>query len=114
MNNWGYGHSNAVAMDAMSAEDLAAVGLETSETLRAGTLWQGPVPAELREKMITAPVRYSRPMLVDQLSYLYGNLLSADQEPGMDAYTRYTELRGMLDDYQQQLERLLRSVTQDR
>jgi spermidine/putrescine transport system substrate-binding protein len=39
-------------MAEMSEEDLAAVGLETSENLRAGTLWQGPVPAELRERMI--------------------------------------------------------------
>lgn len=49
---WGYGHSNAVAMGGMSEEDLAAVGLETSEKLRAGTLWQGPVPSALREMMI--------------------------------------------------------------
>lgn len=52
VNSWGYGHSNAAVMAMMSAEDLAAVGLETSEKLRAGTLWQGPVPSELREKMI--------------------------------------------------------------
>jgi spermidine/putrescine transport system substrate-binding protein len=52
VNNWGYGHSNAVAMAEMSADDLAAVGLETSDKLREGTLWQGPVPAALREKMI--------------------------------------------------------------
>lgn len=52
VNNWGYGHSNATAMATMSQEDLAAVGLETSENLRAGTLWQGPVPAARREQMI--------------------------------------------------------------
>jgi len=52
VNNWGYGHSNATAMAAMNPEDLAAVGLESSDALRAGTLWQGPVPAALREKMI--------------------------------------------------------------
>lgn len=52
VNSWGYGHSNAAQMGTMSTEDLAAVGLETSENLRANTLWQGPVPAELREKMI--------------------------------------------------------------
>ncbi|MAW52633.1 MAG: polyamine ABC transporter substrate-binding protein [Geminicoccus sp.] len=49
---WGYGHSNEVAMSGMSNEDLAAVGLESSEKLRDGTLWQGPVPAVLREAMI--------------------------------------------------------------
>ena len=52
VNSWGYGHSNAAVMASMSEEDLAAVGLETSEKLRDGTLWQGPVPSELREKMI--------------------------------------------------------------
>ena len=49
---WGYGHSNAAAMGKMAEEDLAAVGLETSENLRANTLWQAPVPPALREKMI--------------------------------------------------------------
>lgn len=100
--------------DALSEARMAAAELVAAqESGRGGERTQEAL-AELREKMITAPVRYSRPMLVDQLSYLYGNLLSADQEPGMDAFNRYTELRGMLDDYQQQLERLLRSVTQDR
>jgi spermidine/putrescine transport system substrate-binding protein len=49
---WGYGHSNATAMAKMSEEDLAAVGLESSDNLRAGTLWQAPMRADLREKMI--------------------------------------------------------------
>lgn len=49
---WGYGHSNAAAMSKMSAEDLAAVGLETSDKLRAGTLWQAPTSSDLREKLI--------------------------------------------------------------
>lgn len=49
---WGYGHSNAAAMSTMSQEDLAAVGLGSSEEARANTLWQAPVPAALREKMI--------------------------------------------------------------
>jgi spermidine/putrescine transport system substrate-binding protein len=49
---WGYGHANAKAMSEMAPEDVAAVGLNTSDTLRANTLWQGPVPPALREKMI--------------------------------------------------------------
>lgn len=49
---WGYGHGNAAAMAAMSTEDLAAVGLDSTEAHQANTLWQAPVPAELREKMI--------------------------------------------------------------
>lgn len=49
---WGYGHSNAKAMDKMNVEDLAAVGLETSDNLRAGTLWQAPTSPEVRERLI--------------------------------------------------------------
>ncbi|MFT6676681.1 MAG: spermidine/putrescine transport system substrate-binding protein [Sulfitobacter sp.] len=49
---WGYGHSNAVAMAAMNSDDLAAVGLDSTEAHRANTLWQAPVPAAIREKMI--------------------------------------------------------------
>jgi spermidine/putrescine transport system substrate-binding protein len=52
VNAWGYGHSNAAAMAAMDPATLASVGLESSDNLRAHTLWQAPVPAELREKMI--------------------------------------------------------------
>ena len=52
VNSWGYGHSNAVAMAAMSNEDLAYVGLDSTVAHRDNTLWQAPVPSELRERMI--------------------------------------------------------------
>ncbi len=52
VSSWGYGHGNAEAMAEMNADDLAAMGLESSESLRAKTLWQAPVPSGLREKMI--------------------------------------------------------------
>lgn len=35
---------------------------------------------------------YQQPMLVAQLRYLYGMTTQADQKPGQDAYTRFTEL----------------------
>jgi len=49
---WGYGHGNAAAMAAMNSENLAAIGLDSTEVLKANTLWQAPLPSELREKMI--------------------------------------------------------------
>ena len=52
VTEWGYGHSNIAAMAAMSHEDLAAVGLDSTEELRENTLWQSPSSAELREQMI--------------------------------------------------------------
>ncbi|MEZ4423896.1 MAG: hypothetical protein R3E98_10820 [Gemmatimonadota bacterium] len=67
---------------------------------------------EIKGMMETAPIRYSRPMLVDQLEYLYGNLLSADQAPGEEYEMRYDELYSLLQEYMQDLERVLRTVTE--
>ena len=52
MNAWGYGHSNQTAMNAMDQATLASMGYDNVESFRDKTLWQAPVPAELREKMI--------------------------------------------------------------
>lgn len=52
VSEWGYGHGNATAMAAMSNEDLAYVGLNSTDAHRSNTLWQAPVPAKLRERMI--------------------------------------------------------------
>ncbi len=52
VTQWGYGHANKTAMDSISEEVLASVGLESSEEMRENTLWQSPVPSEMREKMI--------------------------------------------------------------
>ncbi|MEY8843216.1 extracellular solute-binding protein [Cribrihabitans sp. XS_ASV171] len=49
---WGYGHSNTQAMAAMDQETVASMGLDFNDTIRKNTLWQAPVPADLREKMI--------------------------------------------------------------
>lgn len=49
---WGYGHGNTTAMAQMNTEDLAAVGLDSTEAHLENTLWQAPVPTALREKMI--------------------------------------------------------------
>lgn len=49
---WGYGHSNAAQMEKMDQELLASMSLESNESLRKNTLWQGPAGAERREKMI--------------------------------------------------------------
>ena len=40
---------------------------------------------------------YPPPMLLSQLSYLYGNSGQADQRPGADAYARHIELKEWLD-----------------
>ncbi len=64
---------------------------------------------EIREALVTAPLRYSRPVIIDQLSYLYSNLIRADQQPGQDAVNRYQELNSLLSDHIGRLEQLLRT-----
>ena len=48
VNEWGYGHSNSVAMD----KHGPGAGFGTLESYSEGTLWQAPVSADHREKMI--------------------------------------------------------------
>ena len=82
------------ARDALSEANAAAARLEAAMESGGGNA------AELgavHEELVTRPVRYSQPMLVDQLRYLYSNLDSADQPPGADARQRYAELREQLD-----------------
>jgi hypothetical protein len=62
---------------------------------------------EIQKALVAAPIRYSRPMIVDQIEYLYENLDTADQRPGRDAYERCEELLAQL---QVQIERLNRIV----
>ena len=67
----------------------------------------------MEKELVTEPRRYSRPMLVDQLQYLYGNLTRADQEPGEDAVRRYDQLNTALQGHIRTLERLLRANISD-
>ncbi len=86
---------------------------EAREDLRQGA----PVDrqlADLLAKLETAEgYAYPTPMLVAQLSYLYSNLDRADQEPGRDAYERFTELEGLLRDHVAELERILRAMADE-
>jgi hypothetical protein len=62
---------------------------------------------DIKKELITAPIRYSQPMLVDQMSYLYMNLNTADQKPGQDAIDRYQELSGMLEEQVKKLKQVM-------
>ncbi len=83
---------------ALLARDALSEANEAAAHLKAAL---GSGDAEVRamhEELITRPIRYSRPMLRDQIRYLAGNLDTADQPPGADARERYGELRAQLDD----------------
>lgn len=51
---------------------------------------------ELRNKLVTASIRYPQPMLNDQLRYLYSMVSATDQKIGNDAFIRYDELKERL------------------
>ncbi len=61
--------------------------------------------AEIKKQLITEPVRYSRPMLADQISYLYSSLNRADQKPSLDAINRHEELKRWIQEQIQTLDR---------
>lgn len=52
VSDWGYGHGNAKAMAAIDPETLAASGYGDLEKFVDKTLFQSPVPSELKQKMI--------------------------------------------------------------
>ena len=93
--------------DALSDARLAAAKLDEAREGSAGDVARAL--DEIREQLVTASRRYSQPMIVDQLSYLYSNLTRADQQPGQDAFDRYQELNSMLSDHIGRLEQLLRT-----
>ncbi len=49
------------------------------------------------------PVSYPEPMLLNQLSYLYGMTTGADQKPGEDARVRLEQLRERISTYEDRL-----------
>jgi spermidine/putrescine transport system substrate-binding protein len=49
---WGYGHGNGAGMDMVPQEDLDAAGYGNVKEFVNNTLFQAPVPNELKQKMI--------------------------------------------------------------
>ncbi len=89
-----------LALRVRDAYSQAARAVQRLEQAREAA--DGALSADLQavwDAMVAAPRRYSPPMLVDQLQYLYGNLNSADQVPGADAYARFEELNAELQSY---------------
>src|SRR5438876_2354721 len=64
---------------------------------------------ELASHLITPSIRYSKPELLTQITYLYSLTNSTDQKVGRDAVERYEALRKELDDKVAELNRILGS-----
>jgi photosystem II stability/assembly factor-like uncharacterized protein len=63
---------------------------------------------ELSTHLITPPIRYSKPELQTQITYLYTVTNSTDQKPGRDVLERYQVLRQELDRRIQELDTILK------
>ncbi len=96
------------ARDALSSARLAGARLD--DALESATGARRTALEEIQKELVTAPRRYSQPMLIDQLSYLYSNLDRADQRPGVDAVERYQSLRRQLDEQVAKLDELTGGV----
>jgi hypothetical protein len=95
--------------DALSqARDAAGRLTKAADAEDGAALVDRPELEEIRSQLVTKAVRYSQPMLVDQLSYLYGNLGTADQKPGRDAYLRFETLSQELEEILGKLDEVLK------
>jgi photosystem II stability/assembly factor-like uncharacterized protein len=126
VGNWSSGVSFEVKMDprvlneGITAEDVSAqaeFAIKVRDTLSRARHVADQVKKAIKEKgegdqvlaaikkqLISEPGRYAQPMLIDQLEYLYSNLIRADQRPGQDAYNRYEELNSALQEQIKKLE----------
>ena len=100
------------ARDALSRARLAASRLE--KALESALGGQKDALEQIDEDLITVSRRYSQPMLVDQITYLYQNLDHADQRAGRDAVERYESLASQLEEQIGKLDEILGATEEDR
>jgi len=91
--------------DILSSARRAADRLKEAEADASGPAAEAL--AEIRKQLLTVPIRYSQPMLIDQIEYLNGNVSRADQAPGADALARFEELDGALKEQVRKLDEVL-------
>ncbi len=108
-----------LALEIIAAMDDAGSTIDRLEEAMARAADGSDVSAELAEieaALVTDPndeiSSYPQPMLASQLDYLYGNSTAADQKPGEDMYTRLEVLKAELEEHKANLERLVRTITQ--
>jgi photosystem II stability/assembly factor-like uncharacterized protein len=62
---------------------------------------------DIAARLITPPIRYSKPALQTHITYLYGMTTATDQKIGRDAFERYGVLRKQLDGIVAELNQVL-------
>ncbi len=65
---------------------------------------------DIKALLVTEEGRYPQPQIVDQINYLNGMISRADQRPGLDAYVRLEELKGIINKFFKRIEKALEGV----
>ncbi len=96
--------------DLASAQEDMEAGGEAGRDAAARALAALEALAEVEAALVSrTDGSYQTPMLVDQLSYLYGMTSRADQRPGVDAYERLQVLEVELERHIETLQRIMRT-----
>jgi hypothetical protein len=89
-----YAHNKRMSAMVREAQALAA---RVRKAMTSGDAATKQRLASVADKLLTPEIRYSKPGLESQISYLRGMTVQADQKIGRDAIERYRELRKELD-----------------
>ena len=73
------------------ARALAGTLAQARERFKANPVKAKAIQA-LFDRVVTAPIVYPQPMLIDQFSSIARMIGQADQKPGKDAWDRYNDL----------------------
>ena len=101
---------NLRVRDMVSEVNQLAAGIEEGRTRLRGAASAADtlkMLEDLRAKIVTPAVRYSKPELQAHIQYLYGMTMDAEQRIGRDAITRYGVLRRELDERIEEARKLL-------
>lgn len=88
---------NLRVRDLVSEVNIAVARLGELKKKHSGTPATMAALTAIEAKLVTPPIRYSKPGLQAHIQYLYGAAMDADQKVGRDAITRYGVLRSELD-----------------
>jgi hypothetical protein len=95
-------------MDAM-VKEVQALAERVRTAMSSGNAATKRRLQPVADELLTPPIRYSKPGLEDQITYLRGMTIRADQKIGQDAIDRYRELRKELDTVEAEANKVLGS-----
>jgi hypothetical protein len=101
-----FAHNMRVRELVTGVNQLVARLREAEKNLSGGP-GAGTVVPMILKKLVTEPVRYGKPGLQAQITYLAGMTANVDQKIGRDAIERYEVLRKELDAMRAQADRVL-------